>query len=270
MDFETPDDFTSANVAKYAPLAQGDDEYLIVHCANDQLLITGVGHKKMRWPGDNLLFVRVVGAGALRFFHRSAEIAYYAGGKNEPLVRWHPMHSEPALDDIVKAMDNMSEIVQDKRALATAALKMLITEVIRRRHGGIIAILNKDDAASMRTFNASKLKAPLNFGKLVASSWETSMVEGSRMDPSDDVIADAQNAAAECDRALSVIGRMSAVDGAVVATPELAIVGFRAKLSASESTPPIMRVNADGRRGIFDLKLKVRRPPIVITQITPS
>ncbi|WP_129579987.1 MULTISPECIES: hypothetical protein [Sorangium] len=119
--------------------------------------------------------------------------------------------------------------------------------------------MNKDDAASRRVFDASKLKAPLNFGKMVASRWETSIVEGRRMDPSGDEIADAQNAAAECDRALSVIGRMSAVDGAVVATPELAIVGFRAKLPAPDSTPLVMRVNADGRREIFDLKLKGTR-----------
>ncbi|WP_129579988.1 MULTISPECIES: putative sensor domain DACNV-containing protein [Sorangium] len=140
VDFETPDEFTSEKVAKYAPLAQGDDEYLIVHCATDQLLIAGVGHKKMGWPGDKLLTVRVVGAGALRFFYRSGEIASYAGGKNEPLVSWHSMYSEPALNDIVEAMDNMGEVVDDKRALASAALKMLISDVVRRRHGGIIAI----------------------------------------------------------------------------------------------------------------------------------
>jgi hypothetical protein len=262
VDFETPYDFTSANVAKCALLAQGNGEYLIVHCAADQLLITGVGHmQELRWyrHGDALLTVRVVGAGALRFFYGSREIAFYAGGNHVPLVSWPFMHPVPASADIVEAMGNMSKIVQDKNTFVSYALHMLSSEVIRRRHGGVIAILNQVDAASMRTFDASWLKPPLKFGEMVTSYWEAAMVEGSQKNPSDDEIADVQNATAERDRALSIIGRMSTLDGAVLATSALTIVGFRTKLPAPDRTPLVMRVTADGRLEEFDLKLKGTR-----------
>ncbi|WP_434042397.1 MULTISPECIES: putative sensor domain DACNV-containing protein [Sorangium] len=260
VDFETPDEFTSANAAKYALLARGDGEFLVVHCVADKLLITGVGHmQKLRWYHDKVLTVRVVGAGALRFFYGSREIVYYAGGQIEPLVRWPFASPQPALGDIVEAMGNMTDVVEDKRALASGALNMLSSELIRRRHGGIIAIVNKDDAASMPAFGAATLRAPLKFGQMVARHWEASIVNGNRENPSKDEIDEAQDAAAECDRALSVIGRMSTVDGAVLATPALAIVGFRAKLPAVDHTPPVMRVNAGERLEKFDLKLKGTR-----------
>lgn len=259
--FETPDEFTPANAAKHALLAQGDGEYLIVHYAVDRLSITGIGYmQNMRWyHKDRLLTVRVVGAGALRFFYGSREIVSYAGGRIEPLVSWPFASSQPALDDVVEAVGSMIDVVQDKCDFASSALNMLSAELIRRRHGGIIAILSKDDAVSKRTFGASRLKTPIELGKLIASYWEASMVEGSRMHPSEDEVIETQEASDECDRALSVIGRMTTVDGAVLATPALAIVGFRAKLPAADRTPSVMRVNADGRLEEFDLKLKGTR-----------
>ncbi|WP_437975678.1 putative sensor domain DACNV-containing protein [Sorangium sp. So ce295] len=260
VDFETLDEFTSGNAAKYALLARGDGEYLVVHCVADKLLITGVGHmQNLRWYRDKVLTVRVVGAGALRFFYGSREIVSCAGGQSEPLVSWPFASPQPALGDIVEAMGNMTDVVQNKYALASGALNMLSSELIRRRHGGIIAIVNQDDAASMPAFGAAMLKAPLKFGQMVARHWEASMVEGGRENPGEDDIVEAQDAAAECDRALSLIGRMSTVDGAVLATPALAIVGFRAKLPAAHRTPPVMRVHADERLEEFDLNLKGTR-----------
>jgi hypothetical protein len=259
VDFAIPEPLNPSSLAKYALLAGGDGEYLVVHCFGEELMITGVGYlEQLRWFNDKLLTVRVAKAGVLRVFYGANEVVSYASGNIDPLVRWPFVSPRVALGDVVMTLGAMIDIETDKRALASGALHMLSSELIRRGHGGIIAILGKDDV-DIAIFGAQKLKAPLEFGSAFVGRWEASMVEGSTENPDDDLVAEAERAATECARSLSVIGRMTTVDGAVLATPALAIVGFRAKLPAPDVTPPVLKVNADGSTESIDMMLKGTR-----------
>lgn len=256
IDFATPDLFTPSNVAKHALLAHSDSEYLIVHAMDDTLKITGVGHQAdLPWFGDRLLTARVVHAGSIRFFYGSKEILSYSSGAVESIFPWPFAAPLRALNDVTAALGAMTELAADKREFASAALNMLSTELIRRRHGGIIAVLSQDDLQKNSTFGAQRLTSPLDFGATFAKSWEASTVNGNKEEPAEDEKLYAQDASLSCARALGFIGGMTTVDGAVLATPALSVVGFRAKLPAPDWIPKVMRRTADGTLEHMDMTL---------------
>jgi sensor domain DACNV-containing protein len=255
IDLDPAIGFDATSAAKFASLAAGEGEHLIVHCVSNGLVISGVGiNQELPWFSfeHRLLTARIVGAGLLRFFHGGNEIFSYTSGTVALPHKWPFASPQIAMGDVVAAMSEMIKIAPAKD-VASAALNKISGELIGRGHGGIVAICSKNDTELQRTVEARTLKAPLEFGRLFTASWEASAVAASKSPPTPEQRFEEERASAESERALSLIGRMTTIDGAVLITSELSVVGFGTKLPAAGATPPVMRVSANGTLEVFDM-----------------
>lgn len=248
-------DFDPANSAKLASLGEEDDNYLVVHCVDKMLVLSGVGHNKdLPWYAfeHRVLTARVVGAGHIRFFFGAAEILSYTSGNAVKPLKWPFASPQASMKDVTAAVAGLTTFPNPEK-IASVALSRLCAELVRRGHGGIIAICSDSDSEYQQNIDARRLKGSIEFGRLFAASWEASCVSGSKPNPTHEQMLEDEQARATSEHALNLIGRMSMVDGAVLMTPDLRVVGFGAKLPASTATPAVVAMSAAGTHEDFDM-----------------
>lgn len=255
--FAVPVSLTTKSLAKHAALAERPGEYLFVEKQGGNYVIAGVSREPATSiGGPRALNVRIAGPGSLIFYQGDSEMLSYDQGETREPLPWFigRPESRSATQHIRDALHQEDELV------ASFVLKELALELIQRRHGGLIAIMDGDRRDYVNT-QAQFLKDPIEYGEIAMDMYQWGAVAGQADaydEPNPAAEAEFKRATAVYEETRALIGNMSACDGAVLLTPALAVLGFRAQLRG-EAPAEVYELGKDGGFHPFDIQLRGTR-----------
>ncbi|QAT87622.1 hypothetical protein EJ065_6093 [Corallococcus coralloides] len=274
-------------LAKLAPALQVGNRFLIVNTADKDPTIVGIGDAPDAiWflSEDQYPRVRVVGPGDM-VFYRGDRVAfrYQAGVTDELMPDFFTSKGEPA-NAIIEIGNRLSthrpfpahHLIEHKpmHDIIAPFLSDLIEQVAGLGHGGMIAILAPDDPDSETLHESCAYPiAPLDLGAALVDAYNTAMVDEAndilirdsgpdyapyRVKTSRELDEEAESQKSN-DTARSyrrTVAGLTAVDGAVLLTHDLKVLGFGCKLPGLTNPAPIViHAPSDPRHGIepYDL-----------------
>jgi hypothetical protein len=275
-------------LAKLAPALQGGTRFLVVQVGDVAPVIVGVGDAPeigQFLAEDRYPRVRVVGPGDMVFYRGdSAVFRYRAGGVDELWPHFFTSRGEPAdaMLRIGQRLFNHWNAPADQTAGAAVAtyLSKLVDQIAQLGHGGMLAVLAPDDDLSEELRNACAYPIqPLNLGhSLVAdyeATWLSDQIDQEIMGPSPDYAparaltiaeleqeAESRDAHDVADSHIRTVASMAAVDGAVLLTHELKVLGFGCKLPGLKGPAPrVLRAPASPNENpaTYDLTMRGTR-----------
>jgi hypothetical protein len=256
--------FEASRIAKLAPALASGDRFLVVEFKNRVLTIAAVGSpSKTNWltAEDNYPRVRGAGPGVLVFYRgASAAFRYRAGVVDELQPNFFHNDGEPAkaTRDIAALLFAHNQLWQEPTTvdLIRVCLAELVDKIAKIGHGGVLAILAREEAIPTSLIAACDYPlVPVNAGVTIVDAYESELVMDSIgksiMGPGPDYLpvrpltkveteSDAWRQTAK-DRWTSLtaaIAGMAAVDGAVLMTAKLEVLGFGCTLPGILGDPP--------------------------------
>lgn len=260
----SPLTFEADRLTKLAPALQGGKRFLVVQIDDIAPMIVGVGDApEASWflTEDQYPRVRVIGPGDMVFYRGdSAVFRYRAGRVDELRPDFFTSRDEPAdaMRRIGQRLFDHWETPEQQSVndIVARYLSNLIEHIAQIGHGGMLAVLAPDEALSEELRNACSYQiAPLELGKSLVSDYEGAMV-ASQIDqrimgpPPDyaprraltteelDQEADWREAQDAAESHSRTVAGMAAVDGAVLLTHELKVLGFGCKLPGLNGPAP--------------------------------
>ena len=274
-------------LTKLAPALQVGNRFLIVKTADKEPTIVGIGDAPDAiWflREDQYPRVRVVGPGDMVFYRGdSVAFRYQAGVTDELMPDFFTSREEPAdaMIGIGKRLfthwtSSAPQPIDHKpmHDIVAPFLSDLIEQVAGSGHGGMIAILAPDDPESEALHKSCAYPiAPLDLGAALVDAYESAMVaemndiqiRGSGPDYAPFRAKTAQELDQEAESQKSndtaksyrrTVAGLTAVDGAVLLTHDLKVLGFGCKLPGLTSPAPlVIHAPSDPRHGIepYDL-----------------
>ena len=251
-----------AEVAKLSPALKPGSDFLIVERQGKSLVLSGMG----MWPTGASPFMRARGPVAVSFIapghlvmsSGSLEDVRYFNG--EIVAAGRPLFGEEHEDALLpapfKALRQRIIGRDERQWVADGWLYTLVREMRRARRGGIIAVCaDHQDVVGALASAKHGLAPPIALGKLMAEARQAQRRAFEARVPTEGRSATAEERealrretenqrAAERDIAtkIALVGRMSAIDGALIASPDLDIVAVGAKLQVDvkASLPEIL------------------------------
>ncbi|MCY1036182.1 hypothetical protein OV207_32405 [Corallococcus sp. BB11-1] len=269
-------------LTKLAPALQGGNCFLIVQTADKEPAIVGIGDAPDAiWflGEDQYPRVRVVGPGDMVFYRGdSAAFRYRAGVINEIRPDFFTSNDEPA-DAMIGIGQRLfahwtSPDPQRLRDIVIPFLSDLIEQVAELGHGGMIAILAPDDPESEVLHQACAYPiVPLDLGASLVGAHESALVADmndmrimgpgpnhapirARTSQELDEEAESQKAKDTAGSHRRTVAGLTAVDGAVLLTHDLKVLGFGCKLPGLTGPAPlVIHAPSDSSRGLepYDL-----------------
>lgn len=260
LDLLEAEPFTAENLAKLAALAPYDSEYLVVQERGGILKVTAVAQEaNLFWLSNSVFSLRVVQAGHLEFFLGDSHLLTYRAGTITKPLQWPFAQGRAPIEHMARALVAMPDRdplgLDDARDAISWTLHGVAGELMRRRHGGIFAVLDEDD--NELALAGKRLREPLALAATTQESIDLSRAANSD-DPGVQLAAIAASKQLEYEN--SVVGRLTTVDGAVVANARLDVLAFGVKLpSRSQKVPLVSRAVGGGGYEIMDFSGKGTR-----------
>lgn len=295
---DSPLTFEAGRLTKLAPALQGGKRFLVVQIEDIDIapMIVGVGDApEAYWflTEDQYPRVRVVGPGDMVFYRGdSAVFRYRDGGVDKLRPDFFTSQDEPAdaMDRIGQRLFELWKTPLFERwgtigdtsvsKIVSRYLANLIEQITQIGHGGMLAVLAPDDPCSEELRNACSYKLePLELGESLVSDYEgatvASQIEQRIMGPPPDYApqqaptrdeldqeADWRDARDATESHSRTVAGMAAVDGAVLLTHELKVLGFGCKLPGLNGPPPsVLRApdSPNDKPAAYDLTMRGTR-----------
>ncbi|MCP3104507.1 hypothetical protein LZ198_37160 [Myxococcus sp. K15C18031901] len=262
-------------LTKLAPALLGGHRFLIVKISDKEPTIVGIGDAPSEgWflGEDRYPRVRVVGPGDMVFYRGdNAAFRYRAGVIHELRPDFFTSNDEPA-DAMTGIGQRLSAQLtpsdpQLLRNIVISFLSDLIEQVAELGHGGMIAILAPDDPKFEELRQACAYPiAPLDLGASLVDAHESALVADIndlrimgpgpdhapiRAKTSQEMAAEAasQEAKNTSGSHRRTVAGLTAVDGAVLLTHDLKVLGFGCKLPGlTGHAPRIIHAPSDSSR----------------------
>ena len=249
-------------LAKLAP-ALGQERYAVLRIVDDTLWIVAIGRPRDErnfFSQDVFPRIRSCGPGDLVFLRGSRPVFRYRAG--EVVSQEHdffistgePAASMEATTHSAFAHRNGNIDDQDRSAIRRG-LADLVESIAGERHGGMIAIMALNDPDKQFLLEACNYKIkPLDIGDLIVNNFEgmchVAQIEGESVVPDPDagyvqrrltpdelsLQLDLKTSTEQWEVAKRTLAGMASVDGALLMTRDLRVLGFGCKLPREMAT----------------------------------
>ncbi|WP_410383225.1 putative sensor domain DACNV-containing protein [Corallococcus sp. 4LFB] len=260
--FSEPRVFAVGEIAKLAAVPDFPRSLLAVMPGDQGLSIVGVASPggQSLFRKDDLIRVLAPDPGVLVLGRGAREVARYVRGQilDQPPYYWghRDGQEQRQLLSIAASLGPLAPDSQDGRSAAIKAylqgqlvfnqILHVVSEMSRLRHGGIVAILGPNDDAQVLLARSRALELPMEYGAVVRDQLraESDWVRGGDWEKF-------KNGAL-----VEKLGWMrrqivgfTAVDGAVLLSHSLQVLGFGVKLPVPPVLPDVVQIGSDGTPG---------------------
>lgn len=260
VELRSPRPFDVRTVTKLASICEFARSFLAVVPVDGELKIIGVGT-----PGRATFFLRQDGLvrvmtprpGTIFIFKGRREIIRYERGIIHPSPPGYLDEHHPQMTSVAEAVCKSHHLKKlnpsGAESLFFEELSRVISKMIQVGHGGILAVLGPEDRAEPLLHKSYALALPIEYGGAIGESLQTnkdreilaipSWTEPKTTTPSDPI-----------ERLRQELVRFTTIDGAVLLSHSLQVLGFGVKLSITPQDtdrplPKVRTISLNGTPG---------------------